>query len=766
MAALVLLFARVVAPQLRIETDLFALLPVEELEPAIAAAQRQHSGVQSRKLIFLIGAADARHARAAATQFAGSLRTTRMFESVLLETDGGTVDWRLYHEHRHGLLAEAQRRALRKDHGAQVLAQALRDVHGPGLAPRALPVVQDPFNFLGAFIAQQAAGFGDLRAEQGLLMLHKGGIHHVLISAQIGQEAFSVEVQDRIVPAIRAAEAQARNAGAKVLSSGVILHAAAATARARSEIGWVGSLSMVGVALMILLTFRSLRPLLLGALVLGCGALAALSLCQLLFGKVTLIALVFGSALIGVAVDYSIHFLADQFRSPADWTPRRALRHVGPGISMGMGCAVLGYLSLGLTPLPGLRQMAVFSATGLMVACGCVLCWYPLLAARSGPGQPSPLRWALALDCAVARFGGPRARIGVAAIALIALLGLARVEFADDVHLLSKSAPALLADDLHVRELLGTVPDSQFFVVHGATPEAVLQTEEHLRKALDAEVDDRTMDGYRALSLALPSQQRQRDNRALLAEQVYRDGGIGPALMNRLGFPPELVTRRLDEFAVTAPPLLAADWLANAASLPWRDLWLGSLDQGYGSIVSLNGIKDFSALRELAAAMPGVQFVDRIATVSALLERYRELALLLLAAAYVLIGIAMALRYGTVDATELMAAPLCAALLTIALLGGLGGALNLFHVLGLFVVLGLGVDYAVFLREGLASRGSTVLAISLSTLGAMLSYGLLSFSATPFIRAIGLTLLIGVGLTWVLALLLQRPAAAIPTEHA
>jgi predicted exporter len=120
----------------------------------------------------------------------------------------------------------------------------------------------------------------------------------------------------------------------------------------------------------------------------------------------------------------------------------------------------------------------------------------------------------------------------------------------------------------------------------------------------------------------------------------------------------------------------------------------------------------------------------------------------------------MALRYGIADAARLLAAPMGAALLPAGVLGA-SGALNLFHVLGLFLVLGLGVDYAVFLREGAASRAATVLAITLSTVGAALSYGLLAFSATPFIRAIGLTLLIGVGFTYLLALLLQRP----PTER-
>lgn len=758
MAALVLLYALRVSPQLRIETDLLALLPLSEQGHESAAAAAQHySDALSRKLLFLVGAADAEQARRAAAQFAGRLRASQMFETVSLDAGGAPADSALYRQHRHGLLGDAQRELLLGDKGERLGAQALHSVYGPGLLPRALPVAQDPFNFLGGFIAQQAAGLGALRLERGVLMLSEAGTDYVLVAAEIGREPFSVETQDRIIPVIDAAVAQARSAGARVLSSGVILHAAEAARRARAEIRLVGSLSMIGIALIILLTFRSLRPLLLSALVLGSGALAALSLCQLVFGKVTLIALVFGTGLIGVAVDYSTHFLADQFRDASAWTGRQALRHVGPGIAMGMGCAVLGYLSLGLTPLPGLRQMAVFSAAGLVVACCGVLCWYPLLAPPARRGEPLPLRWAVRMDQGLGRFDGRRTRLMAIAIVALALLGLIRVEFADDVGLLHSASPALLENENRVRGLLQSAPESQYFLVQGASAEEVLEREEKLRTSLDAQVAKRGLDSYRAVSRALPSTQRQQDNRALLAAQVYRSGGVGPALMDQLGFPPDLVALRLSEFAASAPPLRVDAWLADAASAPHRELWLGKLGPVYASIVSLSGIRNFGALQALSARVPGVQFVDRVTEVSSLLARYRKLALLLLAAAYALIGIAMALRYGAADAARLLSVPLGAALLTLVMLGAGGGALNLFHVLGLFVVLGLGVDYAVFLREGAASRAATVLAISLSTVGAALSYGLLAFSATPFIRAIGLTLLIGVACTWLLALLLQRP---------
>ncbi|MGK2942111.1 MAG: MMPL family transporter [Immundisolibacter sp.] len=761
-AALALLYALRVAPQLRIDTDIMALLP--GTGDQTTAAQQRHSDALGRKLLFLVGAADSQRARQAAQQLARRLRDAHVFTAVNLETDAAAADLALYREHRFSLLSDAQRTLLSHGGAEQLRAQTLAGLYGPGVTPRALPVAQDPFNLLGDFLGQQLAGLGAVRPDHGMLMLTEAGISYVLVGAEIGGDPFAVDTQNRIMPVMEAAVAQVRGAGAQVLSTGVILHATQAARRARNEINLVGTLSMVGVALMILLTFRSLRPLLLNIVVLGSGALAALTLCQLIFGRVTLMALVFGTGLIGVAADYSTHFLADQFRNRADWTPRQALRHVGPSIAMGMGCAVLGYLSLGLTPLPGLRQMAVFSATGLVVACCGVLCWFPVLAPPARRGEPLPLRWAVNLDRHLGRFGGRHTRAAIWTLAVLALLGVARIDFADDVHLLYAVPAPLREADNRVRTLLHSVPDSQFFLVQGRSPEAVLQAEERLREGLDALVTRGGLDAYRAVTRGLPSAQRQQKNHALLATQIYGPDGIGPRLMDELGFPPALTAQRLAEFAAAPPPLGVEQWLADAASIPYRDLWLGVDAKGYASIVSLSGIRDFTALRALPDHLPGVQFVDRVAAVSELLGHYRRLALLLLATAYVLIGGAMALRYGAADAARLLAAPLGAALLTAAALGACG-ALNLFHVLGLFVVLGLGVDYAVFLREGAASRAATVLAISLSTVGAALSYGLLAFSATPFIRAIGLTLLIGVGFTYLLALLLQPPpSGAIHAE--
>jgi predicted exporter len=117
----------------------------------------------------------------------------------------------------------------------------------------------------------------------------------------------------------------------------------------------------------------------------------------------------------------------------------------------------------------------------------------------------------------------------------------------------------------------------------------------------------------------------------------------------------------------------------------------------------------------------------------------------------VLIYLALGLRYGPRDALVILLPPAGAALLTLGLLGWIGSPLNLFNLLGLLLVLGMGVDYAIFLREGRRTQPTVLLAIGLSAVTTWIAFAMLSLSATPFVRSIGLTLASGIALVFLLA---------------
>jgi predicted exporter len=760
-AVLGAVFLTTVAGRMRVETDLLAMLPQVDRDAVAESAARRLGDTGGRTALFLVGADAFAPARAAAQVFAEALQASGAFAQVRLQPDydPAALD-ALYAPHRAGLLSDRQRAWLVAGEPRPLVREALSALYTPAGLLRARPFADDPLNLYGDFLAQQLPGGGRVRLRDGVLAVPAGDRDHVLVMAALDGSPFDAQVQDRAEPAIAGAIAAARAQvpGAAILSSGVIRHAAANATRAKGEISVFGSVSLLGVVLAVLLTFRSPRPLLLTLASLGVGVMAGLTACHYLFDPVHLMTLVFGSTLIGVAVDYSIHYFADQFRHAHAWAPEATLRHVGPAILIGMLSTAVGYQAFLLPPFPGLRQMAVFSVVGVAAACACVLLAYPVLAnRRPAAHRPAILRLAARLG----RWRAPRGRALATVLALLAALiaaGLVRLQFVDDIRALPASPPWLQQEEARVRELLRNASDTRFFLVEGADADAVLQAEEALRARLDGLVAAGTLGSYQAITRAVPSAARQRENQALLARHVYAVDGVLPQVLREAGYPEARIQAARAAFAAQPAPLALAPWLASPASVSLRPLWLGDTGRGHASAVTLGGVTDVAPLRAAAEGLPQVRFVDRVSAISGLMARYRRIAMACLAGAFAIIGGVLALRYGWRAGLPLLAAPAGGAALTLATLGLLGVDASLFNILALLLVLGMGVDYAVFMREGAGARTTVVMAILLAGLMTELSFGMLAFSATPFIRSIGLTVVLGVAYTFVLALLCAFPA--------
>jgi predicted exporter len=759
-----------VQPGLRVETDIMALLPAAERDADLDRRIKLFATRLGRGLVFLVGARDFEVAAAAARGFGDALRAAPAFGAVRVDLGAdvtaapGWLPW------RDSLLAAADYGRLRSGQGALLGQEALERLYAPAAAPRPLPLTEDPLNLAGNFLVEQSAALPGARLRGGLLHVADGERSWIVVLAHTAGDAFSLADQDRVRDAVAAARAAAAAQGAEVLGSGVTLHAIGSSTRARQEMALFGSCSALGVVLLTWLAFASLRPLLLSLGVLGVSVVAGLTACSLLFERLDLLTLVFGTSLTGVAVDYSMHFMADQFRD-GDWSGRDALGHVGAAILTSHACAVLGYLALALTPFPGLQQMAAFSIAGLVCACATVLCVYPVLA-RRGRAGPSPL-------LGLARRLGRATPVTAAqkwvavGLGLLVLAGASRVQWQDDVRLLSSSPDSVRAEEAALRERLGHASESRFFLVSGASPEEVLQREEALRARLDALVGERALVGYRALTQALPSLQRQQEHRALVAA-AYAPAGPAARVLAKVGLPPKIAAV-LQVRAQHAPGLEPAEFFALREAAAWRDLWLEegpvapearSHPRSVATALQLRGVEDPARVAAAAAGLPGVRFVDRLAETSAVLQRYRARATQLMLFAYVLIAGALAVRYGARAAATLILPPLGGAAATLALLGLLGMPANLFNLLALLLVLGMGIDYAVFLREGRSAPLPVLMAILLSTLSALLSFGLLAFSATPFIRSVGLTLAIGISLVFLIALALHRIGAGAEAARA
>jgi predicted exporter len=171
----------------------------------------------------------------------------------------------------------------------------------------------------------------------------------------------------------------------------------------------------------------------------------------------------------------------------------------------------------------------------------------------------------------------------------------------------------------------------------------------------------------------------------------------------------------------------------------------------------LDGIHRLNAVAAAGDGIRGVRFVDAAGSFSALLGKYRNRAMALLALSALLMAPLLACRYGPRRTFWIMLPPVLAVALTPGLRALLGDGFTFFDGIALVLILSVGVDYAVFLAETSRERRTvTMLAVGLAATTALLSFGLLALSDVQAVRHFGATMLVGVLLAALLAPMARR----------
>jgi predicted exporter len=732
------------------ETDILALLPLQERDPVLQQAFTRMVDTGQQRLIVLVGADDWTQARDAADVYYSELS---FYNHLLQLEQGATFDsqqeWlELFRQHRLGLLTREQQSALRYEPVQFWVDRALSKLLRPFGGSLLSPWHDDPFNLFGEW-AQARAQETTVRPRDGRLSISDGRREYVVMPFTLRVAAFSTAAQQAIVPLLQKAKQSARKAvpGVEVLSAGVILYAAAAAEQSTLEVGTIGLGSMLGIIAMTWIAFHSLKPIAWVIVSVGIGCLGALSVCWMVFDRIHLLTLVFGASLIGGAQDYGTYFLCNRFAADArqlnSW---QLLRRLLPALALALVTTVIGYLGLALTPFPGLRQVAVFSAVGLVFAWLTVICWFPTLAWRGTfkTGRLAEQYAATMQNWPVLRCKRTTLAIGLLAIAFAAW-GLAALHPEDDIRSLQNPPKHLVDEQIRLSQLLNAPAPAQFYLVRGPTAEAVLQREEMLRERLEPMIEKRLISGYQAISSWVPSFRAQGEHRQLIQQKLLNDGGPLNLLAQQLGEGGKWASRSRAGLLASALPLSPEKFFKLPISEPARPIWLGNVNGTYASIVGLRGAKkdNLATLQQAAAGLEGVQWVDKVSDVSSVLAVYRQYMTWLVVFSYFAVYGLLYPRYGR--ATWRVVVPTAiASLVTLALLGSVGAGLQLFHVLALMLLLGIGIDYGIFLQEHFGQRDAIAwLSVALSAINTLLSFGLLSLSKTPALQAFGLTMLIG-----------------------
>ena len=616
--------------------------------------------------------------------------------------------------------------------------------------------VRDPYGLLNHWLVYQLPSLFQTHHNLVTVTSHEGQEYAVLIGTLKGNP-FDQGTQAQLDTALAAFNGQFPKA--TLLRSGMIFHASEGAKQARSEMSTFGLSALAGLLIMLWLVFRSPKTMASLLLPLAAGGLFALTVTLLVFGRLHLLTIAFGTSLIGIAIDYAIHM---QCARAAEQQHFR-LVNLLPGLALGLASSVIAFAAQALTPLPGLRQMAIFAATGLIGAWITVVVWLPRIRMKATPhaGRLADRLWT-PFSQLQGRLGAPMALL-LAGLALVLIV--TRLGTDDSLRLLNTSSPDLLGDEQQVQRLLHRDTGTRYLLLTADTPALWLDEADQLRPLLSSLQKEGHLGGFDLLSDHVPTMVHQDDNLSR-TRTLYQQNLV--ELYARAGLPETLVQRADKTLTSPAPPYLTLDhWLATGPGKSDQRLWIGPVDpaapQGaVAGIISLTGKADAIAIKALQAADrndPHLRLVDRVADISSVLGQLRRQIAWWVGGALVLLGLGLALRYRR-RTWRVMAPATGAVLLVLSLYSLLGVPLNLFHQLALLLVIGLGLDAGIFITEHPTAHHAW-LAITLSTLSSLLAFGLLAFSATPVLHYIGLTTLLGLLSVWLLVPLVQsRPATS------
>ena len=729
-----------------LSANLMALVPGDAPDALQLRAEQRMQEPLNRELLVLVGSADRQQAINMAQQLGEQWQASGLFEQVQwnLQADLPALREQLLRG-RLAMLSAADREQLIA-HPDAFIEQRVQALFDPFTGFSLVPSQDDWLGLTGRIQnSQPQRGAVQLDIGSGALMAHADGKQWVLLRARTQGNAFDLTLPMQVAALLEQSRAQAATQQVELLAASGLLYAASGQQQASREITWVGGGATVGILLLLLLAFRRWRVLLAFVPVLV-GMLFGAVACVAFFGSMHVMTLVLGSSLIGVAVDYPLHYLSKSW-SLKPWRSWPALRLTLPGLSLSLATSCIGYLALAFTPFPALTQIAIFSAAGLVGAYLSAVC---LLPALLNGVVLRPAQWPL--NVAQFLLNARQALLKkVPTPALLALLlmfcaaGLWQLNSKNDIRQWVSAPPQLMTQAQAIARITGYQPTSQFFLVRADSEQQLLERQAALSERLDALIGKGTLQGYLALNqLVSPPREQQRLRAALSAlprhwQPLLALGVPLPALQHELAQLQALPEQRIDA-ALNGP-------LAE----PWRLLWLGRDADGVAAMVSLQGLNDASLLREQARDLPGVELVDRLGDLNTVFAATQISAAELKLLSCALIVLLLIAPFGLGGAVRIVALPLLAALCSLASLGWLGQPLTLFSLFGLLLVTAISVDYAILMREHIGGAAVSLLGTLLAALTTWLSFGLLAVSSTPAVSNFGLSVSLGLAFSFILA---------------
>ena len=749
---------------LSVDSDLFNMLPRPLENESIRDADEKLSEATGQNVFILVKNEDFAKAKDSADQVYNKLLNSDNFKTLTLYTDMGTLSsvTDYIYKYRWNLLDEDSINLINNG-GAQYFAQnALMQAYSPFTILPLDNLEDDPFmlaetdtaNYLAA-VSSSGTAFS---VKDGVLASQGEGKWYVMIRGILSKKGAALASKNNGITEIYSVCNSVNVDGTEFVYSGTPYHSHKSSNSAVKEITIISSITMIIVILMLLIVFRSPTPILASVVSILISIGTAVITTLAVFQKLHILTLVFGTSLIGSCIDYSLHYFAHWAGNPTLTSGKEIRRHLLSGLILAIVSSSLCFAILLFAPFGLLKQMSLFSLSGLISSFLTTIALFPYIPLPKGERK---LRFANILQPTSNKNRKQNiGRVGITALFIITI-GLIfifnkNVRIENDMYKLYSMKGTLLEMENEARGITKYFPTG-WFIVNGDTEEEALRREEEVCAKIQEVTNG--ANGYISTSLFVPSIERQKKSRQACAKLLeYTEYQL-----EALGFDPSYADTIRAEFEASEGDYISLE-KGNVPEYITSSLgtaWLGKLGKKYYTVVMPNRIDDPKVFKQLYENDSTVYFVSKMADLGDSLDKLTVMVLKFFLIAYALMFVFLKLFYNLKQTLKIVSIPLLIVLVTTAVFAVFNIKLEFFSVTGLILVFGLGLDYIIYMMENekpKTDENKTLepFAIMLSFITTIVSFGALALSSFVPVHLMGLSIFLGLATAYISSMLYDR----------
>ena len=727
-----------------LQTDLHTLLPSQQewADVQVLADQQQEKQLNSQ-IIALIGHADEKQAFNLTDHIAQTWRNSKLFSHITdriqpnlteLQQDIQLVAF--------ATLPQTVREQLINDPKGY-FQQYAEDIVNPFKRNNLLSLEQDWLGF-GRFAQQTQQGNVQWHAENGMLTVNQDNMTWVLLRAELQQNDF-INPSENLTALLTENRQYLTRSGAQFKITGSALFAADAKQKAEKESTLMSVLGMSLTLLLLLIVFRTPRILWLFLPIL-IGMLSGVVATVWGFGQIHILTLVIGTSLVGVLIDFPLHWLAGSLFD-RKWLPLLAMQKLRFTFFISLLVTLLGYGLLAFTHLPILQQTALFSAVSLITALLATQLFLPYLFYRYQPTTLLLERKTFNLiQKGLNTFANKCFNKGtLLIISLLVLGGGIKSSWHDDIRQWVSMPQSMLNEAKTIGELTGVDLGSQYFLLTAENEALLLEKDAKLSKQLA----QRNIT-FKSLSQWISPLAEQKQ----LAEYLQHISADDYAVLNDIGVPNEKIQQNLTALS-QGKSLTLSEALNTQLGQAWKMLYLGELAPNQvASIIKISQAD--SATMQALANNRDIFWQDKRAYLNQAFKEAKEQAAWLKIISFVIAGLLLWKVFETKTSIRILFIPCISILGTIAIFGWIGLPIGLFSMFGLLLVSAIGIDYAVYMKTVNEEPSHKRITLTLAACTTLISFLLLAISSTPAVATFGISVSIGVIISLLTTLKLMR----------